>query len=60
LHYCHAGADVVADDVVLLLLLLLLLLVQVFGEITSHADVDYDAIARQTCHDIGYNHDVSA
>jgi S-adenosylmethionine synthetase len=32
---------------------------QVFGEITSHADVDYDAVARQVCHDIGYNHDVS-
>lgn len=29
----------------------------VFGEITSHADVDYAAVARQTCHDIGYSHD---
>ena len=27
---------------------------QVFGEITSHADVDYAAIARQACRDIGY------
>eukprot|EP00878_Enallax_costatus_P016836 GHUV01017672.1.p1 GENE.GHUV01017672.1~~GHUV01017672.1.p1 ORF type:complete len:414 (+),score=80.44 GHUV01017672.1:112-1353(+) len=26
----------------------------VFGEITSHADVDYAAVARQACKDIGY------
>lgn len=32
---------------------------QVFGEITSRANVDYDAVARQVCHDIGYNSDVS-
>lgn len=25
-----------------------------FGEITSHADVDYDKVARQACKDIGY------
>lgn len=29
----------------------------VFGEITSNAQVDYDAVARQVCHDIGYNSD---
>jgi hypothetical protein len=40
--------------------LLLLLLAQVFGEITSAANVDYETVARQVCHDIGYNHDVSA
>lgn len=39
--------------------LLLLLLLQVFGEITSHAEVDYDAVARAVCDDIGYNNDVS-
>jgi S-adenosylmethionine synthetase len=33
---------------------------QVFGEITSAANVDYETVARQVCHDIGYNHDVSA
>lgn len=32
---------------------------QVFGEITSRANVDYDAVARQVCHDIGYKSDVS-
>lgn len=28
-----------------------------FGEITSHAEVDYAAIARQACRDIGYTHE---
>lgn len=27
---------------------------QVFGEITSHAEVDYAAVARQACREIGY------
>lgn len=32
---------------------------QVFGEITSHAQVDYESVARQVCRDIGYTSDVS-
>lgn len=32
---------------------------QVFGEITSQAEVDYESVARQVCSDIGYTSDVS-